>query len=62
VGEDRPFLASADQALVVHLKRRAKKPRGPRQVDSGGGEQLDEQQVKTLERLIKKLGDETSQF
>ncbi|HZS39150.1 MAG TPA: serine/threonine-protein kinase [Polyangia bacterium] len=60
VTEDRPFFANGDQRLEVHLKKKhAGKPKnvGPTNADG-----VDEQQMKTLQKLLNKLGEETSSF
>jgi serine/threonine protein kinase len=61
--EERPFLASSDQKIMLKLKKRRpgqKSPKslGPTQI---GDSQTDDKQVKQLENLIKKLGEAASE-
>ncbi len=49
--QERPFLAASDQTLSLHLKKR--KPQAAKAVDG-----VDDAQVKQLEKLIQKLGEE----
>jgi serine/threonine-protein kinase len=60
IPEERPFLTANDLKLTVKLKRGKAPPRRPKPVGSSpidGDGDVDAQ--KTLEKLLKKLGDET---
>jgi serine/threonine protein kinase len=52
--EERPFFASADQILEVHLKKK-----GPRHIAApkGDDDHVDPEQIKLLQGLVKQLGD-----
>jgi hypothetical protein len=58
--EDRPFFASTDQKLELHLKK--KRPGRPKNVGPTNADGVDAQQMKTLEKLLNKLGEETTSF
>jgi tRNA A-37 threonylcarbamoyl transferase component Bud32 len=58
--EERVFFASANQRIEVRLKK--KRPGKPKNVGPTSIDGADAQQVKTLEKLLNKLGEETTSF
>ena len=51
-----------DIELMLGRKRRGLKKNAPRSISPKGSDPIDDTQVKTLEKLIKKLGEETADF
>jgi tRNA A-37 threonylcarbamoyl transferase component Bud32 len=58
--DERPFFASGDQTLELHLKKKSAR-RAAAKAPAADDEGLDPQQVKTLERLIKTLGETSTE-